>query len=445
MSKSSRYIVRLILAFVDRFKLIFFVGIVLGIFSFIFLTILIPRLPRQTQKVGVVGEFAASNLPLDITRMIGTGLTTLDKSGQVRPAISVSWEASDSGKTWTFNIAKKIKWQDGTDVTSKDINYNFSDATVTKPDKYTIVFKLKTPLADFPVILSRPLFKQGLLGVGEWKVTGLTLAGNFIETLTLMNKSNDQMIFKFYPTETRAKLAFELGEIEKINDLTDTAPFNNWKTVNVTGTVDEQRYVAVFFNTSSANDNILADKDVRQALLYGIDKSGWQSDRAFGPISPNSWAYNPSLKPYDLDVSHAKDLISGSKIDPNMKKNLKITLTTVPGLLDVANKIAKDWKAIGVTATIQVTSFVPDSYQAFLATSDIPIDPDQYTTWHSTQLQTNITRYKNPRIDKLLEDGRLETDQTKRKSIYFDFQKFLVEDAPAAFLYYPTYYSVAKK
>ncbi len=442
MSKSSRYFVRLTLAFINRFKLIFFVGILLGIFSFIFLTILIPRLPRQTEKIGIIGEYSTNNLPDSIVKMIGSGLTTLDKLGQAQPAIAESWAASDSGKIWTFNVGKNLHWQDKTSVTTADINYNFSDVSVANPDKYTIVFKLKTPLADFPVILAKPIFKQGLLGVGEWRVTGLTLAGNFIETLTLMDSNNDRKIFKFYPTEARAKLAFELGQVEKVVDLATAKPFDTWNTAKVTGNMDQQRYVAVFFNTA---DNVVGDKDMRQALSYGINKSMWKDNRALGPISPNSWAYNPSVKPYDHDIDRAKELIDAAKIDPAARKSLKVTLTTSPNLLDVANKIAKDWKEIGVDTSIQVTSFVPDSYQAFLATYDIPTDPDQYNTWHSTQNATNITKYKNTRIDKLLEDGRLEVDQTKRKGVYFDFQKFLLEDAPAAFLYYPTYYSVTKK
>jgi ABC-type transport system substrate-binding protein len=239
MSKSSRYFVRLILAFINRFKLIFLVGIVIGILSFVVLTILIPHLPRVTSKIGVVGEYSTDNLPTSITNMIGIGLTRLDKSGQAIPAIAERWVASDSGKVWTFYLNKNVKWQDGTSITSKDINYNFSDVVVTKPDKYTIAFKLKTPLADFPVILSKPIFKQGLLGVGQWRVTGLTLTGNFIETLTVVNNLKDQIIFDFYPTESRAKLAFELGEVQSVNDLIDPVPFSTWKTAKVTGTTDE--------------------------------------------------------------------------------------------------------------------------------------------------------------------------------------------------------------
>lgn len=442
MTKSSRYFFRLTIAFINRFKLIFLAGIIIGILVFVGFEVLVPTLSVSVEKIGIVGEYTPDNLPVSIANMIGIGLTTTDKTGKAQPGIATDWVASDSGKIWTFNINKNVKWQDGSSISSNEINYNFSDATITRPDKYSISFSLKTPLSDFPVIVSKPIFKQGLLGVGNWKVVNLTLAGNYVDTLILKNSANEERIYKFYPTVDAAKLAYELGKINSLVDLIDPVPFSSWSTANIVATVDRQRYVAIFFNTG---DDILTDKDIRQALSYGIDKSSWQTSRALGPISPASWAYDSVLKTYDFDAVHAKNLINGSKIDPAQKKKLKITLTTTPDLLNLANKVSTDWKKIGVDTTITVTQLVPDSYQAFLAIYGIPTDPDQYSTWHSTQTQTNITHLKDPRIDKLLEDGRLETDQTKRKAIYFDFQKYLVEDAPAAFLYYPTYYSVSKK
>jgi peptide/nickel transport system substrate-binding protein len=66
--------------------------------------------------------------------------------------------------------------------------------------------------------------------------------------------------------------------------------------------------------------------------------------------------------------------------------------------------------------------------------------------WHSSQIQiNNISKNKNVRIDKLLEDGRKTNDLEERKKIYADFQKYLLEDPPAAFLYFPYEFTVARK
>lgn len=442
MAKQGRLYLRLIIAFIKRFKLVLLFATFVGMFIFALATIVLPKFETNAERIGIIGEYSVTNLPPSISKMISTGLTSIDDSGRPIPAIASSWESSDSGKTWVFHINKNLKWQDGTEITSKDINYNFSDASIIRPNNSSIVFNLKTPLSNFPTTLSKPAYKQGLLGVGEWKVNNLSLAGTFIESLSIKNNKGNSKLFKFYPTVDRAKLAFELGQIDHLDNLISSDPFTNWKTVDVTKSINKNQYIAVFFNTTS---DILADKEVRQALSYAIDKGSFTDSRALGPISPNSWAYNPSIKPYDFDLDHAKELINEAKISPDSKNNLKIKLTTVPDLLPLAEKIAKNWQSLGVKTTLQITSFVPDDYQAFLGIYDIPTDPDQYSIWHSTQTVGNITRYKNARIDKLLEDGRLETSEAKRKSIYFDFQKYLLEDAPAAFLYYPTYYSIQRK
>ena len=125
--------------------------------------------------------------------------------------------------------------------------------------------------------------------------------------------------------------------------------------------------------------------------------------------------------------------------------NLSLNIATTPVLLDEAEAIAKNWRDLGITVNVQVISSIPENFDAFLAILDIPRDPDQYSLWHSSQEASNISNYKNPRIDKLLEDGRTVTNESERKKIYLDFQRFLVEDSPAAFLYHPISYSVSRK
>ena len=107
--------------------------------------------------------------------------------------------------------------------------------------------------------------------------------------------------------------------------------------------------------------------------------------------------------------------------------------------------IKNDWDSVGVNTILNVQMAVPAQFQALLAVNKLPRDPDQYTLWHSTQTKTNITKYKNVRVDKLLEDARITKEEDKRKELYLEFQKVLAEDAPAAFLYYPYKYRVVYK
>ena len=79
----------------------------------------------------------------------------------------------------------------------------------------------------------------------------------------------------------------------------------------------------------------------------------------------------------------------------------------------------------------------------FLGDLNLSKDPDQYVLWHSEQ-NSNISGYKNLRIDKLLEDGRKTADINERKKIYSDFQKYILDDPPASFLYLPYTYEISR-
>lgn len=437
---SLRYFIRLLNAFLARFKAVLLIGILLGALLFLVLRFIGPHLwGTNTEKMGLTGRYHTDNLPNFILESVGDGLTRVDETGIVEPNLAKSWETPDKGKTWVFHLEDNIFWQDGKEVTSETINYQFSDVTIERPDSKTIIFKLQDPFSPFPVVVSRPVFKKGLLGTGEWKVTKATIAGGFVQKLVLVNEEKDKKIYKFYPTEERAKIAYKLGKVNTLVNIFNPTPFDTWKTVEIIPEVDRGNVVAIFFNTQDA---FLSEKSLRQALAYAIKKD-FEGKRALSPISPNSWAYNPQVKSYSYDIDRVEELLED--FPEEVRESLNIKLVTTPTLLPIAEKITQDWQRAGIKTTAQVYSGIPTDYQAFLAVFNYPTDPDQYSIWHSTQESTNISHYQNPRIDKLLEDGRVELNLEERKKIYLDFQRFLVEDSPAAFLYHPISYKITRK
>jgi peptide/nickel transport system substrate-binding protein len=197
-----------------------------------------------------------------------------------------------------------------------------------------------------------------------------------------------------------------------------------------TEVIHPNRYVAVFFNTE---DSYLADKQFRQALTYAIPIKPEGETRSISPINSNTWAYNPQVKPYKYDLESAKRLLTSVKEEmDSFDPTIEIT-TTLPHL-ESAELIKEEWLKLGISSAVKVTSYLPEDFQVLLIAQEIPPDPDQYSLWHSTQA-TNITKYNSPKVDKLLEDGRQTLDKKERILIYHDFQRFLVEDVPAAFLF----------
>ena len=184
--------------------------------------------------------------------------------------------------------------------------------------------------------------------------------------------------------------------------------------------------MAVFFNTAHPD---LVSKTFRQALAYGIADKNFEGERALSPINPNSWAYNPQVKPYEYNPRLAQEMIDKEFLNSEAPQP-QLELTTTQAYIDIAEKIIASWEKLGITTNLKIVNF-PDTndYQILLIGQQIPEDPDQYTFWHSTQ-GTNFTHYNSPRVDKLLEDGRKTLDLDERTLIYQDFQRFLYNTIP---------------
>lgn len=439
--RKIRLYIAILRLFIRRFLLQIVAGIGIGVFAFIFRENLI-TLPifSAPQKIGFVGRFTAENLPLTIQRKISTGLTQLDNTGEPIPGIANSWENREEGKVWVFKLKDGLRWQDGTRIASQDLKYNFPGVTLGYPDDQTLEFTLQDPYAAFPILVSRPVFKKALLGNRESQVKTIKKTGQFIEEILLLDtQAHKRITYHFYPTEEALRTAFKLGEIQTIEEISDPKELSNWKDAKLGSHSDPKRFVGLFLNTQ---DQYLSEKSLRQALGYAINKEKLSGNRALGPISPDSWAFNSLVKPYDYNLSRAKELFGklGKEIKPQ-----SFTIATIPSLLGTAELIAQDWRELGLEVIVQVAAGVPQEFQALLATQEIPPDPDQYALWHSTQKETNITHYNNPRVDKLLEDGRRTLDKEERRKIYLDFQRFLIEDVPLIPLYHPTIYTINRK
>lgn len=417
----------------------FFIGLVVSLLFWKALPLMTSSWIRQPDRIGLVGDFTPSNLPLSIQSLISSGLTSLTADGSAEPALASTWEATNSGKTFVFTLRTDKKWQGGKPVTAHDVNYNIRGVTLVPTDNQTLVVRLQYPYSPFPTLVSKPIFLAGLKGFGPYAVSGIQLQGDLVKSLQLIpvaNFSNRPKHFMFYRTETQAMLAFQLGEVNTLEELSTPSALVSWGNVRVEESVKYNRIISLFFNT---HDPSLSEKSTRQALGYAVPDLPYE--RAFSPISKTSWAFTDAVRKYTYDPVQAKKLISNT---PLASPSAQLTLSTFPSYLDVAQTIASAWTALGVKTTVRVESSVPTNFEVLLSAQDVSPDPDQYPFWHSTQTQTNVTGYVNVKIDKLLEDGRQELDQAKRKKIYQDFQRRLVEDAPAIFLYYPKTYTISR-
>src|SRR5581483_7402460 len=192
MAVRKRLIIWLIKAYIQRWgKSIVFFFLAGCIIFFLLYNVAGNILPkgvnRQKEVVGVVGDFYLSKLPPEIISHISKGLTTTALDGSVKPGIAKSWKIGNGGKTYTFFLDPNAYFSDGKKVTSKDIKYDFSDISTSRPNTSTIILTLKEVYSPFlaKTMSNTPIFKDGSIGVGEYIVKDIKLNGGFIRSLDL--------------------------------------------------------------------------------------------------------------------------------------------------------------------------------------------------------------------------------------------------------------------
>lgn len=414
--------------------------VLLGILAVLLLGFLIgisSRLKhKNTISEGLVGVYTKDNLPPVVTNLLSEPLISLDRSGMPQPKVASEWQTDEKVQVYKVKLRDNLKWNDQTGLKSFDLRFNLPDVEVSYPDQTTIEFKLADSFTPFPTLLTDPLFKEGsLIGLGKFRVAQEESSHNLLTKLVLVpvspNDNYPQVIIRFYPDEKTAQTAFELGEVESLVGLSEGEGLINQPSVMIKRMTNFNKIVAIFYNTSK---ELFSDKNknFRKALSFATPSIEGE-ERAKTPIPQHSWAYNDQIKGYLNDPHLVQSYLSKA----GTTSATPIVLTTTPVLMKIGERIVQSWNKAGIAAVLRVEGGIPQDFQALLITQSIPSDPDQYALWHSTQQLTNLSKYSFARVDKDLEDGRRVTDIAKRKEKYLDFQKVLVEDSPATFLYFP--------
>jgi len=389
--------------------------------------------------IGLQGLYTLDTLPSDISQQISYGLTISSDTNKPIPSPLVkSIDIQNNNKDYIFTLNDNIFWSNGKKFTAHDINYQIPGLEIDIISNYQVKISTQEQFSPILSVLSKPIFKKNLVGLGEYQVKKITYQEGYLKSISLTpkDKTKNSIEYRFYYNENDVIDAYKIGNVNEIRISSLPTEFTKWNKTKISQKIEtNQKYIAIFLNTQK-----IANKQTRQALAYATPKVKDKNERCLGPISPTSWAYNSTVKEYNFSSIRAKELFEKNKID---KINLSINNRE---LLPLAENIKNNWQDIlKIETSITIENQIDlQNFDAILTYGAIPNDPDQYSFWHSTQTNTNITKLNNSRIDKLLEEGRQTIDQLERKKIYQDFQRYLLEESPAIFLYYPTTYTITR-
>ena len=234
-------------------------------------------------------------------------------------------------------------------------------------------------------------------------------------------------------------MAAKLGEIDGFYAKSADFVYKNF--TKYTETV-RTRYYALFFNTRR---EVLKEVDSRAYVTAHLDvpqilDTSLQDDYvlATGPLSLNK------LSRGDLSYSLVSDV-------KKLKKPTHLDLVIAKSASNqaLAEQIKNSWQEVGIDVTIKsydtaylTTQILPTrEFDVLLFGQEVSSDADRYVLWHTTQSDypgLNLSGISNNRIDMALEEGRQTSDPAERAKHYGIFQKAVMDEVPAVFLYHPT-------
>ena len=430
----------------------------LYLYIYTFFAALLPGVSYNEGMLGQPQTFFPSQIVQQTDKTISSllyrGLFRYDIYGATIPDLAETWQVSDDGLVYTIKLKDNQLWTNGKKITSDDLIYtsfkvaDLSGVATDKVDDLTVRYTLPNKYSPFLSLLTVGIMPQNSeeesdplhpVTSGDFRIARIEKSGNYIRQVTLVspNKKYDiqKISFRYYSNEDEIVSAAKLGEINGylLSEKKSPENFYNYE-FPVQGI-----YYALFFNIRNEK---LSDIVVRQKLEKVIPLESFtagQGIRVQGPISRSVFT--------DLELEFDKyDPLFSEDLG---EKSLTIRVPDIEEHVILAKQIASVWREkldieveVEPIAANDIVSRIiePRDFEVLLFGQEVGRDPDRYVLWHSAQKNPpglNFPGFDQVRADRALEEGRNELDNEKRIIHYNEFQKVVVEQVPAVFLYHP--------
>ena len=216
------------------------------------------------------------------------------------------------------------------------------------------------------------------------------------------------------------------------------------------GKLDGQGIPADFF----------ADKNLRQAFEYAFDyesflkeSMGGRGERAIGPAPAGLVKYDKNFKRYSFDLKKAEELFKKAWGGEVWEKGFKFTITynTSGDMRQIASEILKrNVESLNPKFQIDLRGVTWPSFLEKTAKRQMPVwargwvadYADAHNFYfpflHSQGRYALSQGYKNPQVDKLIEQAVSETNFAKRSALYKQVHNLMHEDAMQIYTVHPT-------
>jgi peptide/nickel transport system substrate-binding protein len=413
-------------------------------------------------------------------------------STNFQPALAERWDISADGRTYTFHLRKGVKFHDGFGpFTAADVEFTlnryrdskesawaaqYSNITaVTVLDDSTVRVTLKSPDPFFlgrvatdndsgSFMLSKKAFDQRgktamrlhPIGTGPFK---------FVEYRTkdrvVLGRNDDywggkpileQIVYRYMPSTSARELALLNGEIQSMRCPIDAKLLDRLNRQGMAITPFGPQTVWLFHMNTTTKP--FDDLRVRRAVAHAIKRedlvnymSKDLAEPLFSPIPPTYFGAAkredlPADLRYDYDPERAKALLKEAGFPNGFEASMKISERD--DYRELMTIIQQQLKQVGITIRLELVDHttyhsqgMKDATKPLFLIGDLSY-PDGFIMlkrFYDSSLALgkptsarNYSRYENPQVDAWLAEAERSGDLEKRRQIYLQIQRKVLED-----------------
>ena len=440
-----------------------------------------------------VSPLACSDWDLvSVNQLVYESVVDFDESLRPIPMLADNWV--HDGKTWTFNLRSGIQFHNGYELTAYDVVRSYQTlvqagsanpyygrlqmiAAMEATDIYVLTVDAKSNslltlyAMNFPVMQYETLYDEFPRGTGPYWYIASDEAGTVrLEANPLWWKRQPgvkSILLKRYDVAGDAIEAIRTNQIDMLSTTSPKASLSR-KLSGLTSIDYPSLTYEMLVPNLSEESSILSDVNVRQAVMYALDRSIIASNGYLDmgiqcevPIVPTSWLYESQSAIYyysperALQLMHNAgwvDMTGNGKL--NKRSGIMLREPTIRIVTynegtnsireNAANLIKEYLEAVGFNVNVSVMSqdSVRDAlrhhnYDLALIGVNLSEVPDM-----SAILQTggdlNFNRYSNEEMDQLLQRARTASDEATLEKVYSDIQMIVVRRLPILGLLFRT-------
>ena len=402
------------------------------------------------------------------------GLTRIDETGTVQPALAESWTISEDGTTYSFTLRQGVTFHDGASFEASDVVFSLNRAraedstnaqkalfdaidTVEATGDHEVTVELEHPQGLFlwnlgwgdAVIVdpaSAETNKTQPVGTGPFRVTEW-VKGDRVELARNEDywgepPALETATFKFVGDAAAQVAALLAGDIDA---------FPNMGAPETVGRFEADPNFEVYVGTTEG-ETILSinhrrspwdDVRVRRAIQHAIDRQALIDLAMFGfgtPIGSHFAPHNPAYidltgtAPYD--PAKARELLAAAGVETPIKAVMKLPPPTYArrGGEVIANQL----KAVGIEVELVPVEWGQWLSEVFKGAHDF----DFTIVSHTEPLDIGIYAredyyfgYDNPAFRQHMQELAVEADPARRAELLVEAQEMIADDQVNGFLF----------